>query len=446
MFALGLCVASLAIVWAVTRRSVTFGIIALLTVSYFYGIARANTPGTYSHFIVDAALIGFYMAAPWGRYFADERLATLRSWMMVLTGWPALMFLLPQQPLMVQLVGLRGHIFFLPMMLIGAALSLADLRKICVGLAVLNVAAFCFAVGEYVLGVPRFYPLNAVTLIIYVSADVAGGFFRIPAIFSNAHSYAGTMVATLPFLIGALYGGTDGKWRKLLMCIGIVVAIGGVLMASTRMYFVLCAMLIAVAAFSSGAGKNRLIMMLVIAVGAWVALTNPRFQRFKSLDAEGFAGRIHGSVNRNLLEIVLEYPLGNGLGGAGTSLPYFLAGQVRNPIGVENEYGRFALEQGVPGLALWVCFIAWFTTQRQAFWRGAWKHGRLLAWCLTLWGFASAAIGTGMLTAIPGTFLFLLTLGWLTVPESHEQPSPVRFPAPDTFWLHQPHRLSAQGF
>ena len=58
---------------------------------------------------------------------------------------------------------------------------------------------------------------------------------------------------------------------------------------------------------------------------------NERWQRYKELDSQSVEDRISGSVNRSFLEVLVEYPMGNGLGGGGTSIPYFLASQVRNP-------------------------------------------------------------------------------------------------------------------
>jgi hypothetical protein len=36
---------------------------------------------------------------------------------------------------------------------------------------------------------------------------------------------------------------------------------------------------------------------------------------------------------------------------------------LRNPVAVENEYARIMLEQGLPGLALWLAFIFWTLTR-----------------------------------------------------------------------------------
>ena len=107
--------------------------------------------------------------------------------------------------------------------------------------------------------------------------------------------------------------------------------------------------------------------------------------------------------------------MGNGLGGGGTSIPYFLASQVNRPVEVENEYGRILLEQGLVGLLLWVGFVVWFVTNRVTFVKDDWLTGRRMAWYLCILTFLIAAIGNGMLSSIPNTFLFLLCIGWTSV-------------------------------
>ena len=63
---------------------------------------------------------------------------------------------------MVQLVGLRAQIFFLPFLAAGAIMESEDIRKIACGLAVLNCIALIFALLEVQFGVPSFFPFNPV--------------------------------------------------------------------------------------------------------------------------------------------------------------------------------------------------------------------------------------------------------------------------------------------
>src|SRR5260370_29120814 len=128
-----------------------------------------------------------------------------------------------------------------------------------------------------------------------------------------------------------------------------------------------------------------------------------------------------GSVNRSLLEGLYGYPMGNGLGGGGTSLPYFLMGLVRNPIAVENEYARILLEQGIIGLLIWIAFISWIVFNGKAFLRTKWSVSRRLSFALVVVYFGASNIELGMLTAIPGSFIFFLLIGWIvTKPDNSD--------------------------
>ena len=406
------------------RRSLGRGLVVLLTVGYFYGILRANLLTVYSHFIFDAALMGLYLSQKWTSSDPKEarRLETLRLFVVLLVAWPCLLVLMPFQPLLVSLVGLRGNVFFIPVLLLGARLKNKDLMELATGLAVLNVIAIVFATMEYVTSVTRFYPPSPVTEIIYISGDVAGGFFRIPAIFSSAHAYGGSMVFSLPFLTVGWERSQSRPFRLLAM-VGIGAAMVGVLMSATRQNFILGSAIVLTTILTNRMrNKSRIAFLLMIGLVAWAALTNARFQRFKTLsDTDMMVERISGSVNRGFFEILLEYPMGNGLGGGGTSIPYFLHGQVRNPIGMENEYTRILCEQGIIGLALWLIFVAWFLSRRRyAFARSAFASSRRTAWCLAVFMLGTAWIGIGTFTSIPQTVIMLLGIGWTALPPSYE--------------------------
>jgi hypothetical protein len=124
---------------------------------------------------------------------------------------------MPSQPFLISMVGLRGSILFIPMMLAGSRLRGNDLREITYGFAALNLVALAFGGAEYFLGLQRFFPVNAATMLIYGSSDVAGGFYRIPSLFANAHLYGGTMAATVPYLVaGWEYAETrKSRWLAL---------------------------------------------------------------------------------------------------------------------------------------------------------------------------------------------------------------------------------------
>src|SRR5260370_6993098 len=122
--------------------------------------------------------------------------------------------------------------------------------------------------------------------------------------------------------------------------------------------------------------------------------------------------RIACSVYMGFFEAAATYPFGNGLGGGGTSIPYFLQNRIEKPVIIENEYARILLEQGLVGLALWVAFIVWVLIRPQPSKSDSWFVGRRLAWVTCAVYFATGLIVTALFTSIPHTSLFLLTVGW----------------------------------
>jgi len=96
-----------------------------MTVGYFYGILRANVPDSTMHFLFDAGAVGFYLALITRGLNRRQRaqFRVVQPWMALLIGWPVLLFLFPVQDPLIQLVGLRGEILFIPFILIGAMLG-----------------------------------------------------------------------------------------------------------------------------------------------------------------------------------------------------------------------------------------------------------------------------------------------------------------------------------
>ncbi len=436
MVALALCLLAFgSTYWAGKKRSLGMGLVVMLFWGYFFGIIKANLLTTFSYFVFDAAVVGFYLSQK-QLMTGDKRSGALKVWAWLLMLWPAVLLLLPFQPLLVSMVGLRGSILFIPMLMAGSRMRANDLRQLTLGFAGLNLLALLFGGAEYFMGLERFYPVNVATAIIYGSADVAGGYHRIPALFATSHLYGGTMAASVAYLIaGWEYAKTrQTRWFVLL---GIGAALLGVLLSATRVNFVLCAGVILITILNGRmATRKRVLLALLILVVGGMALRNTRFQRFKTLsDTESVGDRISGSVNRGFFEILIEYPMGNGLGGGGTNMPAFLEGQVRNPIGLENEYARILCEQGIIGLGLWVAFLVWFLSRfKRVFAKGPWATCRRLVWCMSVFGLGAGAIGLGMLTAVPSTAILLLGIGWTATAmreESHETKptgiAPVRF-------------------
>jgi hypothetical protein len=134
-------------------------------------------------------------------------------------------------------------------------------------------------------------------------------------------------------------------------------------------------------------------------------------------DSDFVARRIHGSLNQNFIKLAIEYPMGNGLGGGGTSLPYFLQDRLTNPVVLENEYGRILAEQGIPGLLLWLGFIVWLATRTTGRRSNPWHKGKWLARVFCLLSFATAPLGLGLLDGIPTTQMLLMLAGWSAAPE-----------------------------
>ena len=207
MTTLFFCIAAFVIAWMAASRSLRLGLLAVLAVGYVYGILRANFPDTYTYLTFDAAVLGLYGAQLWRPLTAEQRIRVhdLRLWMLVLIGWPTLLFFMfPSDAPLVELVGLRANIFLLPFLLLGTRLTSEDVLWLAGAITWLNLAVVAVGVVEFFFGIELFYPRNEVTDLIYKSKDLVGRTaHRIPATFSSAHAFAGTLVMTLPLLIGA---------------------------------------------------------------------------------------------------------------------------------------------------------------------------------------------------------------------------------------------------
>jgi hypothetical protein len=432
MIALLLCVIAVFGAYFAGRKSLVAGCLVVAAFGYAYGILRANLFSPLSFFIFDAAIVGLYAS----QFLSPARDRTpphpaMKLWLALLIGWPLLLVFLPFQTFMVSLVGLRGNMFLLPVLLLGSRFRSIDLYRLAIGLAVLNIFALMVAVAEYFMGIEPFFPYSPVTNIMYNSLDSAHH-YRIPSTFSAAHAYAATLVSTIPFLFGAWAQKFGSRKEKLMLLLGLGSALFGVLLASTRSNLITAALLMVIAILSGKVTPmKRLLIATAVAAVIIAAMSNERFQRYKELDSDSVTDRIAGSVNRSFFEILLEYPMGNGLGGGGTSIPYFLASQVNHPIGLENEYSRILLEQGLIGLLMWIAFVLWFLTNRSAFVKDAWATGRKMGWFYSASGLISASLGVGLLTSIPGSFLFLLIVGWVASKpqaEGRTIPPPYRTP------------------
>lgn len=433
MVALLLCGIAFVASYVAGRRSLVAGIGVVLAAGYFYGIIRANVTSTLSHFVFDSAVIGLYLTQL-PRPFAPEDLARtrqLRHWAVLLIGWPLLMLLIPLQDPMVQLVGLRANVFFVPFLLLGARLQREDFHSLAHALAVLNLVAFGFALAEFFLGLEYFYPRNDVTDIIYRSNDIrsAGsllGAFRIPATFPNSSVYASTMVITVPVLLGAWLQNRTHR-ERLLLSLALFGTVLGVFLSASRTSLLLLFVLLMATMISGRMGAFGRVAWIFMLTGiGWVVSINERlFLRLMSLSPDTIIERISWSMNRGVFDYVAKYPMGNGLGGGGNSIPHFLLHLVRNPMPVENQYATIMLEQGLPGLLVWLAFIAWTLTRPLGPRSDPWHFPRLLARVACALYLATGFIGVGLFTAVPFSAMLFMWMAWLNVQPRREAEAPV---------------------
>src|SRR5271155_4027248 len=348
MIAFLICVFAFVSLYFAGRKSLSSGVSLAFAFGYMYGIIRTHYLEPAAYFIFDSALAGLYLAVFTRKATAIQRrkMRRIAPWAMVMFVWPAVLALLPLQDPVIQLVGLRGQVFFLPFLVIGAMFDDQELRELAFWLTALNIVAFGFAAGEYVLGIQSFLPKNAATAVIYQSRDVAGYTeYRIPSTFVNPAGYGGVMVMTLPLLLGAWARVKERTWNRLFYVVGIGVAVLGVFMCASRTQAVI---MIALGVTVSLSFRVRLTAYLawgvIAAAIGYLVATSPRLQRFTTLqDTSYVQQRIQVSVNEGFLQQAEDYPLGAGLGGGGTSIPYFLQDRLVNQVVIENEYGRIML-------------------------------------------------------------------------------------------------------
>jgi hypothetical protein len=429
MISIALCVASFALCYQAARRALIAGLCAVLGIGYTYGIVRANLPDGFSHLFFDAAVLGLYTAQLWRPQPAwqGQRSGDLRNWIFILMTWPVLLFFSMQQDPLIQVVGLRGNIFLIPFILFGARLTGDDIYKLALWLSLCNLGAGVLAMAQFAIGVEPFFPKNAVTEIIYRSKDLADyTAYRIPASFSSAHAYAGTMVMTIAIIAGAWVQPHWGKWQGRLMGAALLMSMLGVFMSATRSNALILFALVMTTVFSGRLpGAYRFRYLIVIAAVGYVVAGEERLQRFTTLqDPEFLSERLVGSVNLTFFELAGKYPLGNGLGGGGTSVPYFLQNRIRNVVTMENEYARILLELGLPGLMMWALFIGWVFTRRHIRRTDMFYFGRRLAYIACACAFGMGLIGVGLFTSVPGTTLTFLLTGWFVVREVRAPPVP----------------------
>jgi hypothetical protein len=425
MTGISLCLAALVLAFVLGSRSLVGGLGVVLTAGYLYGIARANFLDTFTYFLFDCAVAGFYAGVLIGRPRSGTSASAWQAvdgWVKVLIGWACLMALLPVQHPLIQLVGLRGNAFLVPFVVIGARLGGRAADRLALWLAALNLMSLAFAVAEFHLGVSAFYPLNTVTEVIFRSTAVEGtSALRIPACFANSHAYGSSMVATVPWLVGALARPGFRGWRHALVVGGLAAALVGNFLAATRVNIGLLAIIVVVATFSGQLRLSVWVAWILLLGGVLYLVGNEeRLQRFLTLRDTDMVGDRLG-VSLTMMEMVMVYPLGNGMGAGGTSIPYFLQSLLHDAVVLESEYCRIVLEQGLPGLGLWFLFMAWFAL-RPIPPGSPWGLGRRLLWVSTLGTFLIGYIGMGLMTSIPSSVLFFLGAGFVGSAQPQRQP------------------------
>jgi hypothetical protein len=154
---------------------------------------------------------------------------------------------------------------------------------------------------------------------------------------------------------------------------------------------------------------------LVVAAVA-VAATNERFQRAATIeDSEEVTERVQASANESFFQLMVDYPVGAGMGSSvGTSIPYFLADRAPPAIGLENEFSRILVDQGLVGLFLWLVFLVWLTCRPPPSRLDVpWGLAVIFMYGLVFANWATSFMGTGTLSSIPGSVLLLTQMGIL---------------------------------
>lgn len=417
------CLFSLVSCAIVAYSSLNLGISILIAWGYFYGMIKAHYISSNGLFVFDAATVGFYLGVLLNPPRAElrDRYAHVFKWFLLLMLWPVFMAVLPIQHYLVQFIGLRGNIFWIPMILIGCVLDRRGKASVAYCLAIMNCVAFLFALGEFFIGVDAFVPENDATYIIHNSKDVAGGSKRIPSTFANAHSYSLFMVATIPWILGEVLGREKIRFGKILgmpiLLGGLFSALLGIFIAGPRQPVVVLGLMLVLLVLTGRVNITLIILSGILGlIVAYFVAQEERMQRFTELqDIEAVQDRIMSSVHMGFFEILLDYPMGNGMGAGGTSLPSFAQALVNRNVGMENEYSRILLEQGLPGLILFLAFVLWLLFRKMAKDDFDIQTKQYLK-IYSLVSFATSVIGLGLMVSVPSTCVLLLGVGFCVSP------------------------------
>jgi hypothetical protein len=420
MIGIALCIFAFALTYRLARQSLGAALSSLFAFGYAYGLLRAYVTDVGTHFVFDAALAGVYA----GRFSVPTteeeraRSQTARTWALVLAGLPVVCMayspILPDsQPLLIQVVGLRDATYALPLLILGARIKREDLDTLAQVVAALNLLALGCAMLEYIYGVEAIVPQSRVTDIVFMAKDVStlgGNFYRIPSTFVSAHSYGGAMALSLPFVT---HGLESGRRTRLLCWAGLGAAAIGTFLCGARLPVVVLAAATIYVLLSLRMRAATIFAFAVSGCGVLYLVTHlERMQRFMTMaDSDEITNRLAGSVNMGFFDLLTSYPLGAGLAKAfGTSIPYFLSADALPQVGIENEYGHIAVEEGVLGLALWISFLAIVISRRQQATVTS-QAGATYVRALVAATWLSALMGSGALYGVPSASLLLILMG-----------------------------------
>jgi hypothetical protein len=432
-----LCALGFVSVAFLSRRSLGDGLGLLLAIGSVYGIARCNIFDGFTHFLFDASVLGAYVGGAHHLLHRDRPdLLRLSAWIIALACLPVLLILaspfFDAQPVLVQLLGLRPAIYFVPLALLGATLGEESAERLACWAVFVSLGTGAIALAEYFWGLEPFFPVNDASDIIYLSQDIGEARnFRLPSTFSSAHAYGGTMVAIFPLLVYLIE--RRSRWRAVASVALVVAALGVFACGARSPVLVLGALALGLAVHGVKNGSARSALAIVGAAVLVVVPRVERFQRFETLtDVSYTRARIAGSVNTTFVDTIASDPFGRGLGSAlGTSVPYFLADQARPQVGMENEYVRIAVEEGLPGLVLWVAFVGFVLVRNPLDLRRLGPAADLGLWLVCLASWIQGFIGVGMLASVPGTMLLMVYMGLLAtgrkVSVAEEEPGGVPF-------------------
>ena len=239
-----------------------------------------------------SALIGSTLALITRRDTPIQRfkMRRLMPWVLALAGWPLLVMLMPLQPFLIQLVGLRGQIFFVPFILVGAMLDANEMRKIAIGIAGPEPDRTAVRDGRDPVRRDAFLSDECGRSDHLQQYGCRGDrpdrrCFRIPATFVQAASYGGVMALTLPLLLGTMVQESRRGWRRNLLLIAVGVSALGVFLSASRSHATLLFVL-GIAATLSGRAKNFpwFGWIALLAVVAILVAVSPRMQRFVTLE------------------------------------------------------------------------------------------------------------------------------------------------------------------